>query len=57
MVKSLSLIRCDSQTAWSPETALACDRPSGPAATLPVSSTRCIQPIAVLISTPNCLAA
>jgi hypothetical protein len=31
--------------------------PIWPGATPPISSTRCIQPIAVLIATPNCLAA
>ncbi|TYL72413.1 hypothetical protein [Bradyrhizobium cytisi] len=53
MVKSPSSIRCHSHTAWSPETAFGLWPPIWPGATLPVSSTRFVQAIAVLIATPN----
>jgi hypothetical protein len=43
--------------ACSPEIAFGLWPPIWPGATLPVSSTRFIQLIAVLIATPNCLAA
>src|SRR4051794_35389904 len=50
-------MRCCSQTACSPEIAFGLWPPIWPSATLPVSCSSLAQLIAVLIATPNCLAA